>query len=505
MRRAQIILDRDFVIGDVDPRLFGSFIEHLGRAVYSGIYEPGHPRADADGFRTDVSELVRELGMTIVRYPGGNFVSGYNWEDGIGPREKRPRRLDLAWKSLETNQVGTDDFVLWCRKTGVEPMIAVNLGSRGPADAARLVEYCNVPAGTALSDLRRANGFAEPHRIRVWCLGNEMDGPWQIGHKNAAEYGRVAREAAKMMKWVDPDIQLVACGSSGRGMSTFGAWELAVLEETYDHVDYLSLHTYLGNWDKDSASFFARPEEMNDFISETVALCDAAAAKRKSRKRMMLSFDEWNVWYHQGFDSNKARGWPEAPPLLEDIYTVEDALAVGGMIITLLNHADRVRIACLAQLVNVIAPIMTEKGGRCWRQTIFHPFAQTAALARGGIVLRPVVKCPVYDSRAREGTPVLAAACVLDPAGGSLAIFAVNRCIGRDGAIELSVDLRAFPQMKAAQWTVLTHRNLKAVNSASRPEAVRPRPVAGASLAGGRLSAILPPASWNTIVLRSRK
>mgnify|MGYP000170981484 CR=1 FL=1 len=316
MRRAQIILDRDFVIGDVDPRLFGSFIEHLGRAVYSGIYEPGHPRADADGFRTDVSELVRELGVTIVRYPGGNFVSGYNWEDGIGPREKRPRRLDLAWKSLETNQVGTDDFVLWCRKTGVEPMIAVNLGSRGPADAARLVEYCNVPSGTALSDLRRANGFAEPHRIRVWCLGNEMDGPWQIGHKNAAEYGRVACEAAKMMKWVDPDIQLVACGSSGRGMSTFGAWELAVLEETYDHVDYLSLHTYLGNWDKDSASFFARAEEMNDFISETVALCDAAAAKRKSRKRMMLSFDEWNVWYHQGFDSNKARGWPEAPPLL---------------------------------------------------------------------------------------------------------------------------------------------------------------------------------------------
>ena len=501
MLKARITLDRDFTIGRVDPRLFGCFVEHLGRCVYEGIYEPGHPRADRDGFRTDVLELVRELNMPVMRYPGGNFISGYNWEDGVGPKEKRPRRLEPAWKSIETNQFGTDEFAAWCRKANTAPMLAVNLGTRGPDDARRLVEYCNHPGGTALSDLRRSHGYAQPHGVKLWCLGNEMDGPWQMGHKTAAEYGRVACEAAKLMKWTDPGIELVVCGSSGRGMKTFGAWEAEVLDHTFDHVDYVSIHTYFGNRDNDTPSFLARPDEMDDFIREVVATCDHVSAKRKSAKRIMLSFDEWNVWFHSHAESAKwSKNWSIAPPILQDAYTLEDALVVGGMLITLLNNADRVRVACMAQLVNVIAPIMTEKGGPAWRQTIFHPFAQASAFGRG-TVLRQVIDAPRYDVRDRHGVPYLASSCVLNEDGG-LTVLAVNRSL--KDKMELTVDLRAFGRLAVSGWSVLRHGDLKAVNTKKNPDAVRPAAAKGAALRDGRLTAVLPPASWNVLRLKAR-
>ena len=245
MKKSTLHLHPAYTVGDVDPRIFGSFIEHLGRAVYHGIYEPGHPTADEEGFRGDVIDMVKKLGVPIVRYPGGNFVSGYKWEDGTGDKSKRPRRLELAWGVTETNEVGIDEFQSWCKKADSQVMMAVNLGTRGPEEARQLVEYCNHPGGTEYSDRRRANGFEEPFGIKVWCLGNEMDGPWQMGAKTATEYGRIAAEAAKLMKWTDPSIELVACGSSGYGMC--GDWEAEVLRHVYDHVDYLSLHNYYGN------------------------------------------------------------------------------------------------------------------------------------------------------------------------------------------------------------------------------------------------------------------
>ncbi|MBA2698814.1 MAG: alpha-L-arabinofuranosidase, partial [Nocardioidaceae bacterium] len=244
MKTATATIDPAFRVGLVDRRLFGSFVEHMGRCVYTGIFEPGHPTADVVGFRHDVLELVRELGPTIVRYPGGNFVSGYRWEDGIGPVDQRPRRLDLAWRTLESNEVGVDEFATWCRSAGVEPMMAVNLGTRGVQEAADLLEYCNHPDGTALSDLRQSHGSKEPHGIKVWCLGNELDGPWQIGHKTATEYARLAAETARAMRMVDPSIELVACGSSNTNMPTFAAWEATVLEQCYELVDFISLHNY---------------------------------------------------------------------------------------------------------------------------------------------------------------------------------------------------------------------------------------------------------------------
>ncbi|HSU06603.1 MAG TPA: alpha-N-arabinofuranosidase, partial [Acetobacteraceae bacterium] len=435
--RSHVLLDRDFTIGTTDRRLFGAFIEHLGRCVYGGIFEPGHPSADTKGFRQDVMALVRELAPTIMRYPGGNFVSGYDWEDGVGPVAQRPRRLDYAWFSTEPNTFGTNEFIDWCRMAGIEPMLAVNLGTRGPAEAGRFIEYCNHPGGTALSDLRRAHGWPEPHGVKFWCLGNEMDGPWQTGAKTAAEYGRIAQETAKVMRWVDPSIELAACGSSGRNMDSFGAWEDTVLEHCFDSVEWISLHTYLNNYSDDTPAFLAAPDLMDSFIEEVVAIADAVAARRRSRKRIMLSFDEWNVWYRtrRPREARVRPGWPVAPPILEELYTMQDALAFGGMAISLLNHADRVRCACLAQLVNVIAPIMTETGGPAWRQTTFWPFSQFSNHGRGR-VLRVQVQTETYATAYHDprgpndphiqlpAVPYLKLAAVHAP-GGGLNLFAL--------------------------------------------------------------------------------
>jgi alpha-L-arabinofuranosidase len=511
MRSVQVVLDRDVSIGVTDPRLFGGFVEHIGRCVYGGLFEPGHPQADHQGFRRDVLALVRELGPTIIRYPGGNFVSGYDWEDGVGPVENRPRRLDLAWKTTETNLFGTNEFIDWCRLAEAEPMLAVNLGTRNGDAARRLVEYCNHPGGTALSDLRAAHGWPQPHAVKFWCLGNEMDGPWQMEAKTAEQYGRVAVEAAKMMKWVDPSIELTACGSSAHNMLTFGRWEDTVLEHVFDHVEFISLHTYINNFADDTAAFLASPDLMDSFIDEVVAIADGVAARRRSAKRIMLSFDEWNVWYRtrRTREDLSRPGWPVAPPLLEEVYTVEDALVLGGACIALLNHADRVKAACLAQLVNVIAPIMTETGGPAWRQTIFHPFAQMSRLGRGR-VLRAQIDSPTYaatyvEPRGDEdlnfpldAVPYLKLAAVADDTGG-VTLFALNRHLSEEMLLRVSVrNMRGGTVEEAVS---LYDADLNAANTRQNPDRIKPIPLAGPRIDGHELRANLPPASWSVIRL----
>jgi alpha-N-arabinofuranosidase len=499
MLTSRIVVDRDFVISTLDRRVFGTFVEHLGRCVYGGIYEPDHATADKNGFRQDVLELTRELGVTIVRYPGGNFLSGYNWEDGVGPKERRPTRLDLAWGSTESNEFGTNEFIAWCRTADVEPMFAVNLGTRGPDEARHLLEYCNHPGGTHYSDLRRAHGFEQPHGIKFWCLGNEMDGPWQICRKTAQEYGRVAQETAKVMRWVDSHLQLAACGSSQRAMPTYGSWEYDVLDHCFNEVDFISLHAYFRNDSNDIGEFFTVIEDFDSFIKEVAAISDAVAAKRRSPKRIMLSLDEWNVWYkaHTPADLRKP-GWPEAPPLLEEIYNFEDALIVGGALITLINNADRVKAACLAQLVNVIGAIFTETGGPAWRQTIFHPFAQASRHARGQ-VLRAKVQTDTFSTKTHADVPLLLSSVVHDEESGAVTILALNR--SPTDEMQLDVELRGFGERRKVSFaSELHHSDLKAVNSKSAPDAVAPRSRTDVSIANGAVSARLKPLSWNVIV-----
>ncbi|MFB4194153.1 arabinosylfuranosidase ArfA [Streptomyces carpaticus] len=499
---ARFTLDPAFAVSEVDPRLFGSFVEHLGRCVYTGIYEPGHPAADAAGLRTDVLDLVRELGVTALRYPGGNFVSGYKWEDSVGPKEDRPRRLDLAWRSTETNQFGLSEFIDFVRKVGGTPMMAVNLGTRGVAEALELQEYANHPGGTALSDLRAAHGDKDPFDIRLWCLGNEMDGPWQTGHKTAEEYGRLAAETARAMRQIDPDVELVACGSSNSSMDTFAAWEATVLEHAYELVDHVSLHAYYEERDGDRDSFLASAVDTESFIEKIVATCDHVGAKLKSEKRINLSFDEWNVWYMNpeapAHTDPPREDWAEAPRLLENHYSVVDAVVFGSLLIALLRHADRVKVACLAQLVNVIAPILAEPGGPAWRQTTFFPFAAASRYGRGTVLdVRP--DSPTYETKQFGTVDLLHTTAVRNDETGEVTIFAVNR--SQTEALPLEAVLHGLDLTRVVEHSVLSDADPEARNTLDDPERVAPHAATGTALADGTLKATLEPLSWNVIRL----
>ncbi|WP_286796265.1 alpha-N-arabinofuranosidase [Microbacterium sp. UBA3394] len=498
-------LDPHHEIADIDRRLFGGFVEHLGRHIYDGIHEPGHPAAGADGFRRDVIELVRELGVSTIRYPGGNFVSGYRWEDGIGPVDERPRRLDLAWHSTETNEVGLHEFAAWLELVGSDLMLAVNLGTRGTQEALDLLEYANVDAKTAWTDRRAANGHPEPFGVTMWCLGNEMDGPWQIGHKNAGDYGKLASQTAKAMRMLDPSLELVVCGSSARSMPTFGSWERTVLEHTFDDVDFISCHSYYQERGDDAQEFLASGVDMALFIEAVVSIADAVAATKKSDKRIMVSFDEWNIWYlhDEGGGQNdkpEEKGWPVAPRLLEDRYSVLDAVVFGDLLITLLQHADRVRSASLAQLVNVIAPIMTEPGGPAWRQTTFFPFSLTSRLATGRAVRVPVVS-PTFASAVAGDVAAVNAVATIDDDGASL--FVVNRSTSE--AATLTVDLgpllAALGRDVAVDEAHLLHDDdMYAANTLEAPERVG-RTTLDAEIDGTALTIPLPPVSWGCLRL----
>ncbi len=500
-QKAKVTIEKSYTIGQVDKKMFGSFVEHLGRGIYNGIYEPTHKEADKNGFRKDVTELVKELDVSIIRYPGGNFVSGYRWEDGIGPVESRPKRLDLAWRTLETNEVGINEIATWCKQIGSEPMLAVNLGTRGIEAALDLLEYCNYPAGSYWSDLRIQHGYPNPHNIKVWCLGNEMDGSWQTGHKTPTEYGRLAAETARAMKLFDPDIKLVSCGSSHTFMDTFPEWEVETLTHTYDVVDYISLHQYFGNEDGDTANFLARSLETEHFIKTVTAVCDYVKAKKRGKKDIMLSFDEWNVWYHsKQHDNNemKVNPWQTSPPLLEDIYTFEDALVVGCMLITFIKNADRLKMACMAQLVNVIAPIMTRPGGDICRQTIFYPFLHASQFGRG-TALKPIVVAPKYDSKDYTDVSYLETVAVVNEEAEEMTLFAVNRSIGEP--MNVTCFLRDFDEYTIAEHIALESADLKAVNTVANPDAVTPytRRDSVLDLGKGEFFIGLGKASWNVI------
>lgn len=501
--QSRLLIDQRYTISDIDDRLFGSFVEHLGRCVYTGLFEPEHPDADEYGFRKDVIALVKELGVSTVRYPGGNYVSGYRWRDGIGDPAKRPRRLDLAWHSTETNQFGLHEMEQWLAETGGnELMEAVNLGTQGFQEALDLLEYSNIESGTALSDLRRSNGAERPFDIRMWCLGNEMDGPWQLGHCDAVDYARMAAKAAAGMKQIDPDLDLVVCGSSSHSMETFGDWERTVLERTYDYVDFISCHAYYQPKNNDIESFLASGVDMNSFIKDVAAIIDSVKATRHSNHQVYISFDEWNVWYQDGEKSKNPEGrnnWPVAPRLLEDVYTVTDAVVLGDLLITLLQNADTVHSASLAQLVNVIAPIMTEPMGDAWRQTIFYPFASMARYAKGGTVLRTVQESTNHNTQ-QYGDVADVNSVTVQRSDGSLAVFVVNRSMDKEN--RLTIDLPASARHSQVKAYTLHEDDLLAVNTLQDQNRVilHDNPTASIDTDGHQCSVALPAVSWTMLL-----
>lgn len=498
MASSKIVVDRHFEISEIDERVYGSFTEHMGRCIYGGIYEPESKYADADGFRQDVIELVKELGVTIVRYPGGNFLSGYDWKDGIGPKKDRPARLDLAWHGLETNQFGLDEFMQWADKTGIEPMMAVNLGTNNLKEALDIIEYTNVDAKSKWAQERVKNGHAKPYDVKVWCLGNEMDGPWQLGHKTAEEYGRTAAEVARGMRQIGEDLQLVACGSSNRSMPTFAMWEETVLELTYDLVDHVSLHTYyedLGN----TQEFLVISTDLDYMINEVCNVADAVKAKLRSNKTITLSLDEWNVWNLSKFQSmERPKEWLPAQRVIEDEYTFKDAVVLGNLLISILRRSDRVKMACIAQLVNVIAPIRAESDQPAWRQTTFYPFAYTSRYGRGK-TLTTRIEAPSIKSERFGDVNAIDAIATYDEKNNKVALFVVNRSLTE--SIDTSVLLSGFKNIKVEDQVTMAGNDWMDTNNASHPEKVKPSMDKTAKIDGNNVEIKVAPVSWQVIHL----
>lgn len=424
--KPRIIIDKNAVLGKVEPEVFGSFVEHLGRCVYNGIYEPDHPLADERGFRKDVIAAIADLHVPVLRYPGGNFVSGYDWKDTIGPNRRTV--LDLAWKALESNEVGIDEFAYFAEQVGSEVMMAVNLATDTIKSAHEIVEYCNLEDKGYWANLRKEHGREKPYKFRYWCLGNEMDGPWQIGTKTAEEYGIIATEAAKVMKWVDPSIKVIACGSSASANPTFPMWDREVLEKCFDVVDYLSLHhyfTYLTP-EHDLGDFYGSAMTFDHYISTLQSTLEYVKAVKRSKKQIYFAVDEWNVWH--AFDgSNKVvKDWELGLPLLENHYDFADAVVVATLLSTLINHADIVKMACFAQLVNVIAPILTEKGGCLVKQTIYYPISMISKAFAGTDALRTFSSIKKYETKSHGAAPEIYNSVSYNKETGEYIVLLVN-------------------------------------------------------------------------------
>jgi alpha-L-arabinofuranosidase len=490
-----ILLDRQRQHGSIDPRLFGGFLEHMGRAIYEGVYDPASPLADGHGMRQDVISALRQLKPAIIRYPGGNFLSGYHWLDGVGPRAQRPLRRELAWHSVESNQFGTNEFIDLCRQLNCEPMLGVNMGTGSIEEASAWVEYCNAPRGTYYADLRASHGYAEPHQVPVWCLGNEMDGPWQIGHLDATDYAKKAREAAKLMKWQDPTIQLVLCGSSSTGMSTYPEWDRVALEACWDQVDYLSLHYYAGNRDGDSASYLALARQFEEHLDTLEGTLRYVKAKLRSQHEVYLSWDEWNVWYK---DQVMHGQWQQAPHLIEEVYNLEDALVVAQWLNVFLRRSRVLKMACLAQLVNVIAPILTRPDGLL-RQSIFYPFMLFSQHA-AGVALDALCTCPVTETAQYGPVPVLDVSASYAEEPGSSAVFIVNRSLTHNETVE--VKWQGWSPGNSVQVYQLSGADPALHNTFANPDAIVAHDLGQQAIQDGKITLALPRLSFTTLVCR---
>lgn len=492
---ARIYIDTKRVISEISPLLFSGFAEHMGRCIYEGIYDPESPNADDNGLRRDVVAALRELNLRSMRYPGGNFLSGYHWEDGIGPKDQRPRRRDLAWQSIESNQFGTDEFLHFCREIGTEPMLGVNMGTGSIQDASNLMEYCNAPTGSKYADLRARNGQPEPYGVKYWCLGNEMDGPWQIGHLNAVEYGRKAREAAKMMRWQDPDINLILCGSSGPSMPTYPEWDRVALEICWEQVDYHSMHFYAGNGDNDTASYLALSAEFETFVDTLAGVLRFVKAKHRSKRDVYLSWDEWNVWYKARLESDRRGSWNEAPHLIEEVYNLEDALVVAQWLNVFLRKADVLKIACIAQIVNVIAPILTSRDDML-KQTIYYPLLLFSQMARGQS-LDVLVEAPRYETRSFGDMPLLDVSSAYDAEAGINTVFIVNRSQTESVPLEMHWQDAMPNRISAARQ--LSGDDPKAANTWVNPNNLVMRSINASKIIDGKTQLSLPPLSFTAL------
>jgi alpha-N-arabinofuranosidase len=499
MESTKITYHKDYEIGEVDARIFGGFLEHMGRAVYEGVYDPKSAHADSNGFRKDVLAALKPMRYTTMRYPGGNFASGYHWMNGIGPKEKRPTVRELAWQSLESNQFGTDEFIKLSRMMDWTPMMTVNLGTGTPEEARNWVEYCNSPTGSLYSDLRAANGSPAPYDLKLWCLGNEMDGPWQLGHVPAGEYAIRAQQAAKMMKDIDATLELVVCGSCTLDLPTYMSWDQTVLAYVGDYADYISLHRYVGNKSGDSTDFLAVTNSIDQQIEEMDAVCRYVQALSRSKKRTYLCFDEWNVWYRAREGEHMNGRGIFAPHLIEEEYNLEDALVVAGFLNSFIRHADVLKIANIAQIVNVIAPILTREDNMLL-QSIYYPFLMYAQ-RREGISLQPVVAGPGYESTSYGYVNNIDTSAI--QGDGVLHVFLVNRDLRETASVQINYPGGQLTSVDSAE--IITGPHPKVQNTFDEPDLITSQPFQQAAINDDGIAQLeIPPLSVVAVSLSCR-
>ena len=493
---ARICIDTRRTVSEISPLLFGGFAEHMGRCIYGGLYDPESAQADENGYRRDVLEALRDQGYTAIRYPGGNFLSGYNWLDGVGPVAERPRRRNIPWRSLETNHFGTNEFIGLCRAIGAEPMLGANMGTGTVEDAANLVEYCNAPRGTQYADLRVGHGYPDPHNVKYWCLGNEMDTEWQIGHLEADEYGRKALEAAKLMKWHDPDIKAVLCGSSGYTLPTFPDWDRVALEIAWEKVDFHSIHYYAHNRENDTGSYLALALELEQYVESAASTLRYVKAKRRSKHDVYLSWDEWQVWYK---DMSIDGRWEEAPHLSEEIYNLEDALVVAQWLNVFLRKSDVVKSACVAQIVNVISWLQT-RGDRLLKQSSYYPFWLVSNRARGH-ALDLFVEAPEYETQRFGMVPSLDVAGSYDQDSNSGSVFVVNR--SQEDVVNCELWWQDCDAPRVMEVWQLTGSGAKMVNTFEKPDEVIAVSKETPTVDDARTTIALPPLSFTVLSFSS--
>jgi alpha-N-arabinofuranosidase len=517
---AKLTIAKEYIIGKTDDRLFGSFVEHMGSTVYGGIFQPDHPSSDRFGFRRDTLNALRELQLSVIRYPGGNFVSGFNWKDSIGQKNTRPKRLDIAWKALENNQFGLDEFMKWIGLLGCSAIQTINLGTGGMQSAIELLEYCNMDTDTEYAQLRKRNGRIKPYNIKTWCLGNEMDGPWQIAGKTANEYGRLALETGKIMKMMDPTVELIISGSSTSRMDTFPEWDKDILMHCYDIADYISLHhyvdrtcppqeiskkSYFRSTEKpvflDTPTYLARTLNVEQQIKDIIATCDYVKAVRRSPKTMYLCFDEWNTLSTNKYTQPERTPWQIGEPIDYVPHTMEDALVAASIMMAILRHADRVKIACQSLLVNTGGLVFTSRDGGLTRNTLFYPFLHLSLYGRG-VILRNNLISPVYNCEEKEGVPSLDSLTILDAENSILNIFAVNRT---SNTIQLLIDARDFGDATEMEQIIMRNDNLRACNVIGKPETVFPSKIRQLPLGEKKPEVILSPYSWNVVRIKYRE
>jgi alpha-N-arabinofuranosidase len=529
-KTAKITIHPDYKIGAVDKRLYGAFLEPIHHWVYGGIWNPKHPSADDMGFRKDVLELIRSFGLPAVRFPGGNWTSGWEWENSIGPRERRKTQLDLAWRQYESNVIGHDEYIEWARRANVEPIYTLNLGSADLKSAFHCVDYSIHPGGTYWSDLRKEYGHPDPYNIKTWCLGNEMDGPWQIAswEKDPKGYGVRAHEIAKIIKWINPGCETVVCGSCSPHTATYPEWDVDVLERCYESVDYVSIHHYYNAPGGNVNVLLNASASFEDFIKTIISCCDYMKTKRRSRKTMMISFDEYGasfvkpsepVYWYDGRRENIMEFSPEAlarPFTRYDSCEYEngvprprasqmlEALALNSIALALIRHADRVKIGCMTGFIQHVLGIDKD---HAWKTAIYYAYEQLNKYGQG-ISLMPVIDGPVHsveqvktdswhEHPAYDRVQDIEGAAVFNGEKDELSVFFINK--NQSAAVPMELDLRAFEGYKLLAHTEMYTADLAAANTWENQEIIKPAPVASTRLEGGRISTAARPLSWNCV------